>query len=235
MIYKACLEDSDGLYLASRLKGFRRDVFRTPFIGRYMDVDDPTMSLAYQKQQYCEKNPDASRQTVVAGLAPQLLCVSRQINAEATAMLYGQNIVVENLHTLYTVLAKLRPGTLNLIQTITIEGWGCTKAERAMNFPALSMLSKCENLERVDIDCQIFDRHWWSTSKKRCEASARRFYKDAFNWLEDMAGKAGRKDAALDIVRFHRINYSSPSDDNEFENNEARKEYMKGYMMKLMR
>ena len=124
---------------------------------------------------------------------PNILLLDREIYAQTQPILYGgNNFIVEDTMALHAFLSGIGPKNCATMTDLTIKGWGFTKAHKAMNHPALTLLASAINLERLRIDCQI---HWGGPVPV-----ARQFFRDGFHYLEGVGAAKGRFDAAVDIV-----------------------------------
>ena len=102
------------------------------------------------------------------------------------------------LHTFLTIIGPKNRATLT---NITVKGWGYTKAHKALNYPALTMLADAVNLTNLHFDCNIA---WGGPSK-----IARQLYRDGFRWLETIGAAKGSADAGIDIITLTDSNLSS--------------------------
>lgn len=94
---------------------------------------------------------------------------------------------------MHTFLATIGPKNRATISDLTISGWGYTRAHKALNYPAFTMLAGAVNLTRLHINCNIAELG----GPKR---QARVLYRDGFGWLEAVARAKGKFDAAVDII-----------------------------------
>lgn len=99
---------------------------------------------------------------------------------------------------MHAFLATIGPKNRATVTDITIKGWGYTKAHKALNHPALTMLADAVNLTRLHLDCQLA---WGGPSRV-----AKQLYRDGFHWLEAMGAAKGRFDAAIDIIDISEAN-----------------------------
>ena len=159
---------------------------------------------------------------------PNILLLDREIYAQTQPILYGSNdFIVEDTMALHGFLAAIGPKNCAALTDLTIKDWGWSKAHKAMNHPALTLLASATNLERLCIDCEI---HWGGPS-----AVARQFYRDGFHYLEDVGAAKGRFDAAIDVVevppdKMKTYRYSNGAPDEptpEEKMNDFRKELRK--------
>lgn len=149
-IYALCLTDPNGIDLASKMRAYRRTVSRTiiardedgngKHTTRFMDVPAP----------------DTSELPV---LAPHLLRLNKEIHAEAQPILYGGNVfALEDTMALHAFLATIGSENCASLLEVEIMGWGFTKAHKAMNHPAFTLLKEAVNLRRLRLACRV--RYW---------------------------------------------------------------------------
>ena len=185
MVYRYALVAPEGFEIVSRTKGYRRVVRRERFIEHYNQrcASLPGMDGA--------QDSDESESPTV--LVPALLAVNREIHAEASALLYKQPFRFENTSALYYFLATAGPSNRAMLEDISIHGWGHTKAHKALNHPAFTMLGDTPNLKRLSMDC---DMGWHDTPKR----VAQRLFRSAHVWFEAVGTATGRKDAGIKII-----------------------------------
>ena len=192
-IYALALTDPNHVYLVSKTKRYRRTVQRSlPFDGRPAD---------YYKYTYSQFDPAGillslklPAHPALPALAPNLLLLNKAIYAETHSIIYaGNTFAVEDTTAMHTFLAKIGPKNRANITDLTVKGWGFTKAHKALNHPALTMLVDAVSLERLYIDCQIS----WITEPKRI---AKQLYRDGFHWLEAVGAGKGKFDAGVDMI-----------------------------------
>ncbi|OCL05464.1 hypothetical protein AOQ84DRAFT_366620 [Glonium stellatum] len=200
-IYALALTDKDGIYLVSKTKDYRRivelapvdPVFRTVHSrarfgrirGGYLDLSD-------------SKEPEPPK--AIPCLATALLATNRQIYSEAQPVLYSNTFMLEDTTALHAFMASLSPKTRGLLETISIHGWGYTKAHKALNHPGLTMLADAVNLRQLHFDTRIA----YGGDPKRV---ARQIYRDGFHWLEAVGLAKGRKDAAVELIEVAETNW----------------------------
>ena len=166
-IYALTLTDPAEIYLFSKTKRYRRTV---------------------------ERAGDPKWPHLVPDLVPNLLLLDRAIHAEARPILYASNtFIVQDTTAMHAFLATIGPKNRANITDLILKGWGYTKAHKALNHPALTMLVDAVNLRRFKLDCEIF----WRSEPKRI---AKQVYRDGFHWLEAVGAAKGKFDAAVDIV-----------------------------------
>jgi hypothetical protein len=193
MIYELALTDDKGVFLTSKTEHYRRVVVRHhPDLNTYnrrRDLDAFRRVISDGNSD--EDEEDGPPQPV--SFVPSLLAVNRQINTEALAVLYSNKFTVEDTTALHTFVANLAPRSRELLEDITIQGWGYSRTHKALNHPGLTMLAFATNLKRVNFQCRL---GWNSTPS----AVARQIYRDGFHWLEAVGVAKGKTDAAVDII-----------------------------------
>lgn len=164
-----------------------------------------------------------------------ILLLNREIYAEAQPILYASNaFAVEDTTALHAFLANIGPKNCATIADVTISGWGYTKAHKALNHPAFTLLANAVNLTRLHIDCRIS----WSGPKH----AARQLYRDGFHWLEAMGVAKGNFDAAVGIIEIQEIHgdnfnqyYRYGVEPKEKPTEEELLEEFRGELRKLLR
>lgn len=126
-------------------------------------------------------------------LTPNVLLLNRTIYAETQPILYaGNTFAVEDTTAMHAFLATIGPKNRATLTDLTVKGWGYTKAHKALNHPAFTLLAGAVNLTRLHIDCQIL---WGGPNR-----IAKQLYRDGFHWLEAVGATKGRVDAAIDLI-----------------------------------
>ncbi|CAD0109083.1 unnamed protein product [Aureobasidium uvarum] len=194
-IYLLALQDPDGMVLNEGWRAYRR----VPQRGQYHrynnnnDRYDGLANLNFTRNVDSQGNrlPDST----VCTLLPSLLAVSKQIYAEAAAILYAQPLHFENTTALHSFLAPLSSQTASLIRSITIhtyETWG-RGIRKAMNVSALTLLRSCSNLQMLRIEAFDHYNHWGrygarpsaqEAGKREGSRIAQQIYRDAAFWLD---------------------------------------------------
>ena len=135
---------------------------------------------------------DAS-ETSLPALVPNILLLNQAIYAETQPILYaGNTFSVEDTTAMHAFLSIIGPKNRATITDLSIKAWGFTRAHKALNFPAFTMLVGAVSLTRLHIDCHII----WGGPKK----VAKQLYRDGFHWLEAVGAAKGSFDAAVDLV-----------------------------------
>ena len=185
-IYGLALTDPVGIFLISKTKRYRRTVVRSmPFIGRPVHVTHSPVIADYDGP----------------ALVPNLLLLNQAIYAETQPILYsGNTFAVEDTMAMHAFLANIGPRNRANITVITLKGWGYSRAHKALNRPALTMLADAVNLRRLNLDCKIA----WGLNPKR---TAKQVYRDGFHWLEAVGAAKGKFDAGVDIVELAPRNW----------------------------
>ena len=198
-IYIYALTDANSVFLVSKRKQHRRTVKR----------DTPHALLTsscgyYHRGRFMHPRPAESDATsTLRTLVPNLLLVNRQIYSEAQPILYGQNaFALEDTMALHAFLANIGPRNVAALADVTIKGWGYTKAHKALNYPALTLLAGAVDLKRLKIDCRI---SWYTCPKK----IAMQVYREAFHWLKAIGVAKRKRDAALEVIEIREENFSA--------------------------
>lgn len=134
-----------------------------------------------------------STTTPRAVLTPNILLLNQAIYAETQPILYaGNTFALEDTTALHAFLATIGPKNRATLTDLSIQGWGYTKAHKALNHPAFTLLAGAVNLGRLHLDCQIS----WGGPKR----IARQLYRDGFHWLEAVGVAKGKCDAAVELI-----------------------------------
>lgn len=182
-IYVLALTDPNNcICLVSKTKRYRRTV----------------QLVSYKRDDYRPHTPSQSSESTddvtLPDLVPNLLLLNKAIYAESQPILYaGNTFAVEDTTAMHAFLAKIGPRNRATITELRVLGWGYTKAHKALNHPALTMLVDAVNLEHLDLYCQI----GWGGGPKKI---AKQLYRDGFYWLEAVGTGKRKFDAAVDII-----------------------------------
>jgi hypothetical protein len=224
MIYHYSLVDTNGIYLVSRSKAFRRVVKRQLLPELLPEHPQPPVQPANDADQQDASPQDGSDDASGASpspsehprvyqslnnlLAPQLLRTSRQAYDEAVSILYTENaLFVEDTTCLHTFLAQTGRERAR-IADITIQAWGAGRGvHNAMNHVAFMMLADAVGLRNLHLDCVA---GWWTAADK----AALQFYRDAHYWLEAAGARAGDMAAGVDIISFPEPHESPSAESN---------------------
>ena len=144
-------------------------------------------------RRYWPKTPlpssdDESTPAKLMSMVPNLMLLNKQVYAETQPLLYSANdFVLEDTTALHTFLASIGYNVATL-KDLTINGWGHTKAHKAMNFPALTLLAGATKLERIEFNCDVSYGGAFNVAKQ--------LYRDGHLWFE------ARGLAAVDVMHF---------------------------------
>ena len=190
-IYALTLTDPNGIFLVSKTKRHRRTVERSlSFSSRSANY----YSRKYNRYDTQSQSSKVTADSALPALVPNLLLLNKATYAETQPILYaGNTFAVEDTTAMHAFLAKIGSKNRANITDLTIKGWGYTKAHKALNHPALTMLVDAVNLRRLHLDCQIT----WGVNPKRI---AKQLYRDGFYWLEAVGTGKGNFDAAVDMI-----------------------------------
>ena len=191
-IYAQALTDVKPIFLISKTKRYRRTVQRS--------LPPGSNSLSYYRRgryryysQSQSQSSEPSADTTLPALVPNILLVNKTIYAETQPILYADNsFAVEDTTAMHAFLAIIGARNRATITDLAIKGWGYTKAHKALNHPAFTMLASVPNLRRLHLDCEIA----WGGPKR----VAKQLYRDGFHWFEAMGTGKGKFDAAVDII-----------------------------------
>ena len=189
-IYELVLVSPDPIFLVSRIKALRRLVVRDIMTDKNAS-GDRRRSVMYNswRRRLLPSNDCASTPTKLMFMVPNLMLLSKQVYAETQPILYSANdFVLEDTTALHTFLARIGHNNVATLKDLTINGWGHTKAHKAMNFPALTLLGGATKLERIDFNCSI--------TYGGASNAAKQLYRDGHLWFE------ARGLAAVDVMSF---------------------------------
>ncbi|KAG9601844.1 hypothetical protein KCU77_g1486, partial [Aureobasidium melanogenum] len=216
-IYSLALEDPDGMVLHEGWRAHRR----VPKRCQYHNCEDRERyagigNLVYSAESYHNQEGQAS-----CTLIPSLLAVSKQIYAEAVAILYSQPLHFVNTTALHSFLAPLSNQTGSLVRNITIhnyENWG-RGVRKAMNVSAMTLLRTCSNLETLRIEgfsnYYWHYRHWGNqpntqkAGKIEGTSIAQQIYRDAAFWFDTIGAEK-----ALQVLDLSGLQREAGSDDD---------------------
>ncbi|KAI4739249.1 hypothetical protein E4T50_10307 [Aureobasidium sp. EXF-12298] len=207
-IYSLALEDPDGMVLDEGWRAHRRVPKRCQW-----NLDDH-LDRSYGLTNLAGREPD---QEGLRSLVPSLLAVNKQIYAEAAAMLYSQPLHFTCTTALHSFLAPLSCQTASLVHSIILhryETWG-RGVRKAMNVSALTLLSKCSNLNSLRIEgfneyYQLRQRYPYGSSKITPQNAgkyegkgiAQQMYRDAAFWFDSISAEKALQ--VLDISGLQR-------------------------------
>lgn len=200
-IYEYCLVDPQQLTLVSSTKALRHTVCRGRAVKSSPSDWHTPGSISYV---IMPENLDAEKEGPLQSLCPALLAVCRQIQSEAAPILYGQAIYVQDTHALHAFISNMSNANCLLIQDLDVIYWTCHRgAQKTMNHPAMTTLSRCSNLKHMRFDCDIARDY----SKNHFKMMARQLYRECHIWFETFGAAKGRFDAALDVLELHPRNF----------------------------
>jgi len=233
-IYELALTAEDGIFLISKTKHYRctiqRDMPSFPHSVRGSTKIRRRYGNVFGGGQASEDFAGSAEPPELTALAPNILLLNREIYAQARPFLYSSNsFFLEDTTALHAFLSNIGPKNCASLTDLTIRGWGYSKAHKAMNHPAFTMLASAINLERLYIDCRIHQGQPMST--------ARQFYRDGFHYLEGIGTAKGRFDAAVNVIEISPENVESHryrSDGTDEHSVEERMEQFRGELRKLL-
>lgn len=98
-------------------------------------------------------------------------------DSEICAVIYSSNsFIFEDTTALHAFLANISVKNCGTLTNLAVAGWGFSRAHKALNHPAFTLLGSAVNLKRLHIDCRI---SWGGPQRV-----ATQFYRDGFHWLE---------------------------------------------------
>ncbi|KAK6007761.1 hypothetical protein QM012_004575 [Aureobasidium pullulans] len=220
-IYQLALEDPEGLVMTEGRHAHRR----VPKRGRYFQHgnQDKYAGLANLVRPTTKK---PVVEPIVYTLVPALLAVSKQVYAEAAAILYAQPLHFESTTALHSFLALLTSQTASLIRSITIHTYETRSRgmRKAMNVSALTLLRNCSNLQKLCLEgYHIYSRGPLGPEeggKRQGVAVARQIYRDAAFWLDTIDASKALQILDLPVFQSHTLDYhfrNRESYDDEME------------------
>lgn len=175
-IYALALIHPNGVYLVSKTKRYR-----------------------YTVQMQPTRSPNTTIATLSA-LTPNILLLNRAIHAETQPILYGGNtFALEDTKTLHAFLANIGHKNCATLTDITLLGWGTTRTQTALNYPAFTLLVDAVKLQHLHLDCRID----WGGAK----SVAKQLYRNGIHWLEAVGVAKGRFDAAIEVIEISDCNF----------------------------
>lgn len=206
------LTDENGIHLISKTRHYRRTVQRDV---PSFDHSSSTRARRRKRQSLwrqgfpLDPSPTQDESTApvkIAALVPNILLLNREIYAEARPILYGTNeFFLEDTTALHNFLATIGPQNRAILVDLTVKGWGYSKAHKAMNHPAFTLLAGAVNIQRLRMDCKI---HWGGGP----HSIATQFYRESFHFLQGVGSAKGKFDAAVELIEipsehFERYGY----------------------------
>jgi hypothetical protein len=218
-IYSLALEDPDGMVMGEGWRAHRRVPKRCQY-HRYYNHNryDGVENLADRTT-----NDGYLPWSGPCSLVPSLLAVSKQIFTEAAAILYSQPLHFTCTTALHSFLAPLSSQTASLVHSITLHGyetWG-RGVRKAMNVSALTLLSKCPNLNLLRIegfnDYNYLVQRRFKTpelaGKHEGQGIAQQMYRDAAFWFDAIGAEKALR--ILDVSGLQRETHSCHPKANE--------------------
>lgn len=218
MIYQECLIDSiGGVYIEQRILQYRRTAVRVPegptsYTANYGYIDVTGESMpCWPHAHYPPRNDDSDElphQPHQQSMAPALLSLCKQTHAEAAALLYGQPLYFEDTCALHGFLGALTSATRGLLRDVTVlEVHRWRSIRKNFDVAAMTLLAEGgTNLRRL----RHADGGSYNDTPKR---AARRFYRNAFRWLDVVRRKMGVHEAAGLVEMFSAEYAISMQDD----------------------
>ena len=132
--------------------------------------------------------------------------MSKQIHAEARAILYANEFVFADTFALYNFMINFGPtAAAKELKKIRLLRWGHGRAMSMYNHACFAVLAWAENLTSFHVDASA-NGYYRST-----KSAAEKFYRDAFPWLEAVARRSGKADAALELLGWNVETFESRS------------------------
>ncbi|KAK4987149.1 hypothetical protein LTR50_004846 [Elasticomyces elasticus] len=223
MVYEYALTDPEGVGLIAKTKVYRRTVERSHRACH-------NLSYHSQTQRYIVPE-DRCSQCEFGGrtLSPALLSVNRQINFEASSILYKQELMFQDTMALHSFLAQIGPTNRTLISDVTLRaykaGW---VSATAINLAAFTLLASATNLESLYIDGIEGDFI-------NLKSVARRVYRDAHHWFEGIGVAKGDKFAGITVLDISQASGSWLAQNSRREKLEISKERFRTELRTLLR
>lgn len=220
-IYALALTDVNTIFLISITKSYRRTVERLR-PGFEIRPDGLICDNPYLYRTHSE--------APVASLAPNLLLLNQAIYAETQPILYaGNSFAVDDTKVMHAFLANIGPKNRATISDLTLHGWGETGAQKALHYPAFTLLAGAVNLTRLYINCKI--------GYHDPKSQAKQLYRDGFHWLEAVGVAKGKFDAAIDVIEIefgylHVYSYGRVM--NRGKGSEEKKEEFRAELRRLL-
>lgn len=199
MIYNYALTSECEIPLVSRSKGYRHTI----------ELGDTDSFQSFRRRaQRCWDGEYFPRRVAAITIirpsfAPTIIALNREIHTQAQPILYGANaFALKDPKALLAFCANIGPKNCAYLQEVSLKHWGNTVVRRAMGHPAFAMLASAVNLKNLNLDCWICPGDGLGT--------ARQLFRDGHNWLEAVATKEGRRDAAVDLVQIGMQHIARP-------------------------
>lgn len=195
-IYELVLVSPDPIFLVSKIKALRRILVRDVMTDLNASGARRRSGMrSYWQRTLLPSSDGASTPAKLMSMVPNLMLLNKQIYAETQPLLYSANeFMLEDTTALHTFLASIGHNNVATLKDLTINGWGYTKAHKAMNFPALTLLGGATRLERIEFNCEV--------SYGGASNVAKQLYRDGHLWFE------ARGLAAVDVMHFAKAQLS---------------------------
>lgn len=133
-------------------------------------------------------------------LIPNLLLANKQVYEEAVPILYGASFVFGDMKSLFQFLVNIGPNKKRFVQRLVIVHIG---GDDMLAHTAFTHLRGLESLKELTID-----GYMWSNVRE----IATRLYQLGVHWMEAVAAREGRHDAAVDIIAlsYESLNLRGP-------------------------
>ncbi|KAF2437193.1 hypothetical protein EJ08DRAFT_602181 [Tothia fuscella] len=128
---------------------------------------------------------------VYVPLTPVLVAVSKDIYNEAIMYLYRNPIVCVDTQSLHSFLTLIGPKHRSLLRDVELAEWGYTATQKALNFPAISLLADAVKLERLSLKI---------SPESSAVSIAKKIYRDCHIFLDAYGAAKGDRFAAVDII-----------------------------------
>jgi hypothetical protein len=208
-IYFLALEDPDGMVMDEGWRAHRRVPKRSQYDSSNKNRYPGVENLSHSPRCY-----PTSKWSSPHTLSPSLLAVSKQIYAEAAAILYSQPLHFTCATALHSFLAPLSNETASLIHSMSLQAYETYNrgVRRAMVVSALTLLPKCTNLKTMRLEA--FDHYFhngtnWPTPQKagkfEGQGIARQLYRDAAFWFDAVGAEKALQ--VLDVSGLQRSVY----------------------------
>ena len=191
-IYELVLVSPDPIFLVSKIKALRRILVRDIMTESNASGSRRRSGMRrFWQRALLPSSDGASTSAKPMSMVPNLMLLNKQVYAETQPLLYSANdFILEDTTALHTFLASIGHNNVATLKDLTINGWGHTKAHKAMNFPALTLLGGATKLERIEFNCEV--------SYGGSRNVAKQLYRDGHLWFE------ARGLAAVDVMHFSK-------------------------------
>lgn len=133
-------------------------------------------------------NDEAQEPAAMVAFVPALLSLNKQVYAEAKSVLYENQFFFADTTAMHHFLANLGPSHRAFLKDLTLLGWGVGRGtHKAMNYPALTLLSDATSLKTFRFDCRV----GWGYGTPRYKWLARQVMRDGHVWLEQWKRREG--------------------------------------------